>query len=65
MPDTSPPARRLREALSRLAEQTLGRPPTGRSHEDADGIAGTMLTTTRHSGVAVGRPVRHGFHRAL
>jgi hypothetical protein len=44
MPDTSPPVRRLREALSRLAAQTLGQPLTGRSHEDADDVTGTMLT---------------------
>jgi hypothetical protein len=42
--DTSPPVRRLREALDRLAGQTHGRPLTGRSHADADDVTGTVLT---------------------
>jgi hypothetical protein len=44
MPGTSPPVRRLREALSRLAGQTLGRPLTGRTHADADDVTGTLST---------------------
>jgi hypothetical protein len=40
----SPPVRRLQEALVRLAGQTLGRPLTGRTHQDADDITGTVLT---------------------
>lgn len=44
MPGTSPPARRLQEALSRLAGQTADRPLTGRTHSDADDITGTVLT---------------------
>jgi hypothetical protein len=42
--DISPPVQRLREALDRLAGQTLGRPLTGRTHADADDITGTVLT---------------------
>jgi hypothetical protein len=36
--------RRLRDAVARLGQQTRGRPPTGRSHEDADEVAGTVAT---------------------
>jgi hypothetical protein len=35
---------RLEEAISRLAEVTAGRAPTGRSHEDADEETGTAET---------------------
>lgn len=44
MPDASAPVRRLQEALGRLAGQTRGRPLTGRTHQDADDTAGTVLT---------------------
>jgi hypothetical protein len=44
MSGTSPPVRRLQEALRRLAGQTRGRPLTGRTHTDADDIIGTVLT---------------------
>jgi hypothetical protein len=44
MPDASAPVRRLQEALRRLAGQTRGRPLTGRTHQDADDTAGTVLT---------------------
>lgn len=30
--------------MRRLAEQTRGQPPTGRSHQDADDVAGTVAT---------------------
>jgi hypothetical protein len=40
----SAPVRRLREALGRLADDTRGRPPTGRSHQDADDVTGTAST---------------------
>jgi hypothetical protein len=36
--------RRLQEAVGRLAAQTSGRRRTGRSHQDADDIAGTVAT---------------------
>ena len=42
--DASPPVRRLREALRRLADQTRGRPPTGLTHHDADDDTGTAGT---------------------
>jgi len=42
--DASPPVRRLREALRRLADQTRGRPRTGLTHHDADGDTGTAGT---------------------
>jgi hypothetical protein len=38
------PIRRLRAAVRRLAERTASRPPTGRSHDDADDVAGTVDT---------------------
>jgi hypothetical protein len=38
------PVRRLQEALVLLAGQTRGRPLTGRTHQDADDTAGTVLT---------------------
>jgi hypothetical protein len=38
------PAGRLAEAVARLAAQTRGRPPTGRTHDDADDDAGTAAT---------------------
>jgi hypothetical protein len=44
MPVASTPVRRLQEALRRLAGQTRGRPLTGRTHQDADDTAGTVLT---------------------
>jgi hypothetical protein len=42
--DASPPVRRLREALRRLADQTRGRPRTGLTHHDADDDTGTAGT---------------------
>lgn len=36
--------RRLRDAVARLDRQTQGRARTGRSHEDADEVAGTVAT---------------------
>lgn len=44
MPDASAQVQRLQEALRRLAGQTRGRPLTGRTHQDADDTAGTVLT---------------------
>lgn len=38
------PIRRLAEAVRRLAELTAGRPRTGRGHDDADDVAGTVDT---------------------
>jgi hypothetical protein len=38
------PVRWLRDAVRRLAERTAGRPPTGRSHDDADDLVGTVDT---------------------
>jgi hypothetical protein len=35
---------RLADAVGRLAARTRGRAPTGRSHEDADDVAGTVAT---------------------
>ena len=42
--DASPPVRRLREALRRLADQTRDRPPSGLTHHDADDVTGTAGT---------------------
>src|SRR5689334_19481485 len=42
--ETSAPARRLRQALRRLAGQTRGRPRTGLTHQDADDVTGTVGT---------------------
>jgi hypothetical protein len=38
------PIRWLRDAARRLAERTAGRPPSGRSHDDADDVVGTVDT---------------------
>jgi hypothetical protein len=38
------PARRLTDAIARLAAKTSGRPPTGRTHDAADDDAGTVAT---------------------
>jgi hypothetical protein len=38
------PIRRLAEAVRRLAEHTSGRPPTGRGHDDAGDVTGTVDT---------------------
>jgi hypothetical protein len=38
------PARRLREAVRRLADQTRDRPRTGLTHQDADDVTGTAGT---------------------
>jgi hypothetical protein len=35
---------RVRVAVRRLAERTAGQPPTGRTHDDADEVAGTVDT---------------------
>ncbi|HEY6737855.1 MAG TPA: hypothetical protein VI076_03325 [Actinopolymorphaceae bacterium] len=35
---------RLREAVSRMAQQIRGRAPSGRTHDDADDIVGTFST---------------------
>jgi hypothetical protein len=40
----SAPVRRLREALSRLADETRGRPRTRLTHHDADDVIGTVGT---------------------
>jgi hypothetical protein len=40
----SAPVRRLREALGRLADETRGRRLTGRTHQDADDVFGTVGT---------------------
>jgi hypothetical protein len=42
--DSSVPVGRLQDAVRRLAEETRGRQLTGRTHQDADDEAGTVLT---------------------
>jgi hypothetical protein len=38
------PLERLRDAVTRTRELTHDRPPTGRTHDDADGTIGTLAT---------------------
>jgi hypothetical protein len=60
--EPDPAVRRLGDALHRLAESTRDRRPTGRTHDDADDIAGTVDTDD-----AVGfdpRPLLDALHRA-
>src|ERR1700689_3807870 len=42
--DQGAAARRLKDAVRRLAEETRGRGLTGRSHQDADDVTGTAVT---------------------